>query len=102
MDIQKPDKPYDHPRIFWDVDATKMDFELRANFIIERVFERGDVQDIRNCRRYYGDEKVAAALTKAKWLSLQTIYLASAVFNNPLTDYRCYREAQSNPAHFQY
>ena len=67
--MQKPEKPYDHKSIFWDVDAEKLDFEKRASFIIERVFERGDVEDIRMCRRYYGDEKIGGVLLNAKWLT---------------------------------
>ena len=44
-------------RIFWDVNFDTLDYDGKAGFIIERVFERGDVPDIRMCRRYYGDEK---------------------------------------------
>ena len=66
-------KPQFHRRIFWDVDFDKLDYDERANFIIERVFDRGDVEDIRQCRRYYGDEKVADALTNAKWLMKETV-----------------------------
>jgi hypothetical protein len=99
---EKPPRPYFDARIFWDVDHTKMDYALRASFIIERVFERGDVEDIRWCRRYYGDQRVEEALTKAKWLSLKTIYLAVAVLGNKLTDFRCYITAQSNPQHWIY
>jgi len=95
-------KPFDNPRIFWDVDHTKIDYELRANFIIERVFERGDVQDIRNCRRYYGDEKVAYALLNAKFLPLHRTYLASAVIDKPLNAFRCYILRQLNPELFPY
>ena len=87
-------KPYDNKRIFWDVDYTKLDFENRASFIIERVFERGDVEDIRQCRRFYGDEKVANALLHAKWLMPQTVHLASALFNNEPQDYRCFKQIQ--------
>jgi len=79
-----------------------MDFITKANFVIERVFERGDVEDIRNCRRFYGDEKIEIALTKAKWIGPQTLYLASALFNNKLTDYRCYRESLLNPSLWMY
>lgn len=98
----KPDKPYFNKRIFWDVDADKMDVIAKSSFIIERVFERGDVEDIRYCRRFYGDEKIEYALVKAKWLSLSTIYLATALFDNKLTDYKCYTQIQSNPLHFRY
>lgn len=89
-------------RIFWDIDIAKLDYERKASFIIERVFERGDVPDIRNCRRYYGDDKICSVLTNAKWLSLTTIYLACALFDNELTDYKCYNTAQLNPGHWTY
>lgn len=95
-------KPYDNKRIFWDIDPEKLDFEMKASFIIERVFERGDVEDIRMCRRFYGDEKVAEVLLNAKWLMPHTLYLAAALFNNELQDYRCYREAQLTQTPFMY
>ena len=98
---QKP-KPIFEKRIFWDVNFEHIDYDAKANFVIERVFDRGDVQDIRNCRRYYGDEKVTEALLNAKFLSESSIYLASAVTNRPLTDFRCYNLRQSNPALLPY
>jgi hypothetical protein len=96
------DKPNLDKRIFWDVEFEKLDYELYANFIIERVFERGDVDDIRQVRRFYGDEKVKFALTNAKWLSKVTLSLAKAVLGNNNEDYRCYILKQSNPTHFDY
>jgi hypothetical protein len=100
--MTRPDKPYDAKRIFWDIDPEKLDFEKKASFIIGRVFERGDVEDIRMCRRYYGDEKVSGALMKAKWIRKETVFLAAALFNNEPTDYRCYRESLLNPTHYLY
>ena len=101
METQK-NKPLFDKRIFWDVDFEKLDYDSKASFIIERVFERGDVEDIRQCRRYYGDEKIKEVLTKAKWLTLHNIYLACALFDNEPTDYRCYNTARSNLNHFSY
>jgi nicotinamide mononucleotide adenylyltransferase len=89
-------------RIFWDVNFEQIDFDAKANFVIVRVFERGDVEDIRQCRRYYGDEKVASALLHAKYLPLQTIHFASAIINKPLTEFRCYILRQLNPGLFPY
>jgi hypothetical protein len=91
---QKP-KPVFEKRIFWDVNFEKLDYDAKANFVIERVFERGDVQDIRNCRRYYGDEKVTEALLNAKFLPLHRMYLASAVIDKPIQEFRCYTLRQS-------
>jgi hypothetical protein len=91
-------KPIFEKRIFWDINFEALDYDVRANFIIERVFDRGDVQDIRNCRRYYGDDKITEVLLNTPFLRLTRIYLASAVINRPLIDFRCYNSKQSNPA----
>lgn len=45
-------KPTFNKTMFWDVDFEKLDYDRYANFVIERVFERGDIEDIRQCRRY--------------------------------------------------
>ncbi len=95
-------KPYDNNRILWDVDTEKLDFEKKAAFIIERVFERGDVQDIRMCRRFYGDEKIGEVLLNARWLPLRKLYLASAILDKPLTAFKCYILRQSNPELYPY
>lgn len=51
-------KPVLNKRIFGNTDFEKLDYDKSYRSIIERVFERGDVEDIRQVRRYYGDEKV--------------------------------------------
>ena len=95
--MKAKNKPVFQKRIFWDVDFEKIDYDAKANFVIERVFERGDVDDIRQCRRYYGDEKVSEALLKAKYLPLHTLYFASAIVDQPIENFRCYTLRQSNP-----
>ena len=101
MNLEK-NKPILARRLFWDVDFDKLDFDNKKNFIIERVFERGDIEDIRNCRRFYGDDTVRVALLNAKFLSLSTVYLASAVTARPLTDFNCYKPKQLHPEHWMY
>ncbi len=95
-------KPILNKRIFWDVVFENINYDNKANFVIERVFERGDVEDIRNCRKYYGDKKVRKALLNAKFLPETRMYLASAVINRPITEFRCYTLRQSNPTLFPY
>lgn len=95
-------KPIFHRRIFWDVDFDKLDYEKKSSFVIERVFERGDVEDIRQCRRYYGDEMITDVLLNAKYLPLTSIYLASAVIDKPIEEFRCYKLRQLNPELFPY
>ena len=99
--MAKP-KPIFEKRIFWDVSFEQIDYDAKANFVIERVFELGDVEDIRQCRRYYGDEKVTEALLKAKYLPLHTIHFASAVLDKPINEFKCYMLRQLNPGFFPY
>ncbi len=100
--MSQKEKPIFNKRIFRDVDFENLDYDAKANFVIERVFERGDVQDIRNCRRYYGNEKISKALLNAKFLPETRMYLTSAVINKPLTEFRCYKLRQLNPILFPY
>ena len=74
--MNKKSEPKFEKRIFWDVNFGQIDYEAKAEFVIERVFERGDVKDIRECRRYYGDEKVTTTLLHAKFLPEHRIHLA--------------------------
>jgi hypothetical protein len=95
-------KPIFDKRIFWDCNFEKLDYDLRYKMVIERVFDRGDVPDIRNCRRYYGDEIITEVLLNAKFLSETRLYLASAVINKPISQFRCYTLRQLNPTLFPY
>ncbi len=100
--MEKKPKPVFDKRIFWDVVFENIDYDAKSRFVIERVFDRGDVEDIRNCRRYYGDEKITEVLLNAKFLSETRMYLASAVIDRPLKDFRCYTLRQLYPTLFPY
>ncbi|HEY8341897.1 MAG TPA: nucleotidyl transferase AbiEii/AbiGii toxin family protein [Calditerricola sp.] len=41
-------------RLFWDVPEEAIDGEFHADWIIARVLERGTVQELASCIRYYG------------------------------------------------
>lgn len=101
MNNAKP-QPIFAKRIFWDVNFESIDYDAKAMFVIERVFERGDVDDIRQCRRYCGDEKVAEVLLNAKYLPERRLHLAAAIVDKPYTEFRCYILKQSNPGLIPY
>ena len=42
-----------------DVVFGTIEYDDKANFVIERVFEQGDVDDMRNCRRYINEHTFA-------------------------------------------
>lgn len=87
-------KPVINKMLFWDSDPELVDWEKQANTIIVRVLERGGLQDFREIRRYYGDEKIAVAAISARSLSKKTLSFISAIFGVPLTQFRCYKKTQ--------
>jgi hypothetical protein len=88
--------------LFWDVNYDNINWDEKFRFVIVRVFERGDIDDIRQCRRYYGDEKVKQALLETKSITQNRIYLAAAIIDEPIQKFRCYTLRQSNPSLFPY
>ena len=100
--MEKRNKPIFNKRIFWDVHFEEIDYDDKASFVFCRVFERGDVEDIRQCQRDYGDEKIKEGLKQVKFLPLHTIYLVSAIFDIPINELRCYTLRQLNPELFPY
>jgi hypothetical protein len=99
--MQKP-LPQLQKRIFWDVDFENINYDESPRFVIERVFERGDVQDIREVRRYYGDEVVQSSLTKAKWLRYDIFVFCKNLFGLKPEDFRCYTSKQLSQIPWHY
>ena len=98
--MPEKNKPVFDKRIFWDVNFDALDYDGKASFIIERVFERGDVEDIRQCRRYYGDEKIINALLNAKYLPKERLHLVSAIFDQSIESFKCYAKVKSDKVNF--
>ncbi len=95
-------KPFLQKRIFWDVDFESIDYQSKGSWVIERVFERGDVDDIRQVRRFYGDQKVIDSLTQAKWLRYDIFVFVKNIFNLKAIDFRCYMLKQSKEIPWTY
>src|SRR5688572_17869980 len=90
-------KPFNNARIFWDVYVSTLDYDSKAAFIIERVFERGDVEDIRQCRKYYSTDIIEKVLLNCKYLPVLRLHLASAIIERPIAQFRCSNSKQLNP-----
>jgi len=99
---QKKIIPNFDKRIFWDVNYEQLDYNLYADFIIQRIFERGDIPELQNCIKYYGIKKVTESLLNAKFLPLKTLYFASAIIEKPINEFRCYTLRQLNPTLYPY
>lgn len=90
----KKENPVFDKRIFWDVDMGSLDYEKNAAWIIVRVFERGDIPEIRQLRRYYGDNIIKKEIVKAKYIEIETLQYLSALYQIPKQKFRCYTNTQ--------
>ena len=83
--------------LFWDTDATKLDFERNVRSIIARVVEWGTLEDWYTILRYYGIPRLKAESTEIRSLEPKAMTFLSAVLDTPLEKFRCYKEQQSYP-----
>lgn len=93
---------YLRPSLFWDVDVQAIDLNQHKASVIERIMLRGRWDEFQAMMQYYGKETVKHAVLNARWLDKVTLAYCSAIFEIPVTEFRCYKLAQSNPEHWNY
>ena len=90
--MNKPVKPYDNiTLVFGESNITNLNFDHDVTYIVESVFQKGDVEDIRMCRRFYGDQAISDVLIKASWPTARNIAFFVALFENEPEDYSAYQ-----------
>ena len=75
---------------FWDVNIAELSFEDSPDWIIERVFDRGSLDEVISVVNYYGKENVKKTIqTVPTYLPNHTNLLAKALFNLNFSDFKC-------------
>ena len=54
----RPDLTKFRSTIFWDTKIEKIDFTAHSRYVINRVFERGNEEEIQEVIRYYGRDAI--------------------------------------------
>lgn len=75
---------------FWDVDREKLDFSRDKQFIISRMFERGNFDDVVSLVAFYGRDEAGKTLKSNKYLNRQGLFLAHSLLGLPLQDFKAY------------
>ncbi|MDO9000253.1 MAG: hypothetical protein Q7W45_10855 [Bacteroidota bacterium] len=91
-----------NPTLFWDVDYNKIHWDNNYQWVICRVLDRGTLEDWQQIKAYYGLEKIISATKATNYISKKSVYFLSAIYNIPLTDFKCYNLMQSQPEHWIY
>jgi len=67
--------------LFWDVNFDNIDFRTRKRYVIERVFERGNNEEINEMIRFYGKKECIRIIESAKRLNQNAIINAEKYLN---------------------
>ena len=88
--------------LFWDVDYNTIDMDKNAPFIVERVLNRGTIEDFRAILKYYGKQGLKDIALHIRYLDKKALHFCSAFFNAPIETFRCYTQKQLNQTHWDY
>lgn len=90
------------PALFWDVNVEEVDLIKHRASVVERIAVRGRLDEFRAMIEFYGRETVRKTLINARYLDKRTLSYCSLIFDVPITEFRCYKLAQSNQEHWNY
>ena len=82
--------------LFWDVDPETVDEVEHRSFIIQRVLERGEFDDMQKTFLHYTMPVVVSEAQKMRSLSPMALSLAACLGNVKENTFRCYTTNQSN------
>jgi len=90
------------PHLFWDVDESRLDMDKHKEFIVGRVLDYGFMNDWLAIKEYYSLKNLAIIAKSIRSLMPKSLSFIALVTDTQITDYRCYKLAQSNPPHWNF
>jgi hypothetical protein len=88
--------------LFWDVDIEKINIDIHAPFIIERVLNKGTLQDFQLLNRIFSSDETISTVKNLKNLDPKTANFAHIYFDIPKNEMKCYTKNQSQVKHWIY
>lgn len=76
--------------LFWDVDKSKLSFEVHKPFIIQRILEYGLLKDWLLLRKNLSIEEIATITKSLRSLDDISLNFISKISGKSKEDFRCY------------
>ena len=77
-------------RLFWDVDSKTIDDREHCRYVIQRVLERGSIEDIKATIAHYTTPVMIAEAQQIRSLDPVTLAFAACLGNVNEDTFRCY------------
>lgn len=91
-----------NPVWFWDMDFEALDCDRDKQIIIERVFNNGDIEDVKQIIKFYGEKVIREEIRKAGFLDKKTLNFVSLLFDIPKEEFSCFLKMQSSPEYWNF
>ena len=88
------------PSLWWEYDLSNFDWQQMRNEVVQRVLERGRMDDFYAILNLYGEEGVKAALREIPYMNDKDMNFACIAFDLRKEDLRCYIRKQLMPLHW--
>ncbi len=76
--------------IFGGINFQDIDYKKNTRFVIERVINKGDLQDFRELLKYYGFNRVKEDIKQIRSMDKLTFNFCQSFFKIEKEDFRCY------------
>ena len=90
------------PNLFWDADPADLDFSKHMKYVVQRVLERGTLDDMRHMFSMYGFDNVVATSKTLRSLDPVSFSFIVNLSGQPKESFRCYTQKQSSQAPWIY
>ena len=90
------------PHIFWDVDVNSIDMEKNGVFVLQRVLQYGLLKDWLIIKSNLGLEKMKSIAVQIPTLDDVSISFLSNLLHIEKSEFRCYKNRQSNQNYWNY
>ena len=88
------------PSLLWEFDLDRFNWQLMRNVVVQRVLERGRMDDFYAILNLYGEEGVKAALRAIPYMSDKNMNFVCVTFDLGKEELKCYTKKQSMPQHW--
>lgn len=86
--------------LLWEYDLSQINWVEMRTLVVQRVIERGRIDDFYAILNLYGLEGVKAAIKQISYLNPKDLSFVCSVFNLRKEDLKCYTKQQSTIQHW--
>jgi hypothetical protein len=90
------------PHIFWDVDVQSVDVEKNGVFVLQRVLQYGVLKDWLLLKSIMGVDNIKAFAVQLPTLDDVSISFLSNLYKIDKSEFKCYKNKQSNQNYWSY